>query len=171
MPDGAGLRIGSARTRGSQEPTSRHEQEKSGSERESSVEHPSGGDAADGAVADRGCRGDQARLARVRAADGMLTLCELFDGEAEMIAGPKGRRVTERTHHHWGTTRTPFAPNDELVTPLAGLSGLIYQPPPPPRLAPCYLASIQNGRIARNCVCIALTANSGIGHAVGVNRA
>jgi transposase-like protein len=41
---------------------------------------------------------------------GMLALRELFDGEAEMVAGPKGKHVTGRTHHHWGTTRTslPF---------------------------------------------------------------
>ena len=39
---------------------------------------------------------------------GMLALRELFDGEAEMIAGPKGKHVAARTHHHWGTTRTPL---------------------------------------------------------------
>jgi hypothetical protein len=39
---------------------------------------------------------------------GMLALRELFDGEAEMIAGPKGKHVEGRTHHHWGTTRTPL---------------------------------------------------------------
>jgi putative transposase len=39
---------------------------------------------------------------------GMLALRELFDGEAEMVAGPKGKHVTARTHHHWGTTRTPL---------------------------------------------------------------
>ena len=39
---------------------------------------------------------------------GMLALRELFDGEAEMIAGPKGKHVSHRTHHHWGTTRTPL---------------------------------------------------------------
>ena len=39
---------------------------------------------------------------------GMLALRELFDGEAEMIAGPKGKHVPGRTHHHWGTTRTPL---------------------------------------------------------------
>jgi len=39
---------------------------------------------------------------------GMLALRELFDGEAEMIAGPKGKHVESRTHHHWGTTRTPL---------------------------------------------------------------
>ena len=39
---------------------------------------------------------------------GMLALRELFDGEAEMIAGPKGKHVLNRTHHHWGTTRTPL---------------------------------------------------------------
>ena len=39
---------------------------------------------------------------------GMLALRELFDGEAEMIAGPKGKHAAGRTHHHWGTTRTPL---------------------------------------------------------------
>lgn len=39
---------------------------------------------------------------------GMLALRELFEGEAEMIAGPKGKHVEGRTHHHWGTTRTPL---------------------------------------------------------------
>jgi transposase-like protein len=39
---------------------------------------------------------------------GMLALRELFDGEAEQIAGPKGKHAPERTHHHWGTTRTPL---------------------------------------------------------------
>lgn len=39
---------------------------------------------------------------------GMLALREVFDGEAEMIAGPKGKHAPGRTHHHWGTTRTPL---------------------------------------------------------------
>jgi len=39
---------------------------------------------------------------------GMLALRELLDGEAEMIAGPKGKHVPDRTHHHWGSTRTPL---------------------------------------------------------------
>ena len=39
---------------------------------------------------------------------GMLALRELFDGEAEQIAGPKGKHAPGRTHHHWGTTRTPL---------------------------------------------------------------
>ena len=33
---------------------------------------------------------------------GKMALRELFDGEAEMIAGPKGKHVLGRTHHHWG---------------------------------------------------------------------
>lgn len=42
---------------------------------------------------------------------GMLALQELFAAEAEMIAGPKGKRLPARTHHHWGTAKTtlPFA--------------------------------------------------------------
>lgn len=39
---------------------------------------------------------------------GMLALQELFAGEAELIAGPKGKHLPGRTHHHWGTTRTPL---------------------------------------------------------------
>jgi transposase-like protein len=39
---------------------------------------------------------------------GLLALQELFAGEAEMIAGAKGKHVLGRTHHHWGTTRTPL---------------------------------------------------------------
>ncbi|MCC7538793.1 MAG: IS256 family transposase [Deltaproteobacteria bacterium] len=42
---------------------------------------------------------------------GMLALQELFAAEAAMIAGPKGKRLPARTHHHWGTAKTtlPFA--------------------------------------------------------------
>jgi len=39
---------------------------------------------------------------------GMVALQELFAGEAEMIAGLMGKHVTGRTHHHWGTTKTPL---------------------------------------------------------------
>jgi transposase-like protein len=41
---------------------------------------------------------------------GMLALQELLATEAEMIAGPKGKHVAGRTHHHWGATKTklPF---------------------------------------------------------------
>ena len=37
---------------------------------------------------------------------GMAVLSELLATEAAMIAGPKGKHVSERTHHHWGTTKT-----------------------------------------------------------------
>ncbi len=47
---------------------------------------------------------------------GMLALRELFDGEAEMIAGPKGKHAPERTHHHWGTTRTPLPFGGRVVS-------------------------------------------------------
>lgn len=41
---------------------------------------------------------------------GMLALQELFAAEAARIAGPKGKRLPGRTHHHWGSTMTmlPF---------------------------------------------------------------
>jgi transposase-like protein len=39
---------------------------------------------------------------------GMAVLSELLAAEAATIAGPKGKHVRERTHHHWGTTRTPL---------------------------------------------------------------
>jgi len=38
---------------------------------------------------------------------GMVVLSELLATEAAMIAGPKGKHVEERTHHHWGTASTP----------------------------------------------------------------
>ena len=34
---------------------------------------------------------------------GMVALSELLVTEAAMIAGPKGRHIEGRTHHHWGT--------------------------------------------------------------------
>jgi putative transposase len=39
---------------------------------------------------------------------GMLAPQELFSVEAEAIAGPKGRHVEGRTHHHRGTAKTPL---------------------------------------------------------------
>jgi putative transposase len=39
---------------------------------------------------------------------GMAVLSELLAAEAATIAGPKGKHARERTHHHWGTTRTPL---------------------------------------------------------------
>src|SRR5512143_3409339 len=41
---------------------------------------------------------------------GMLAFRKLMEGEAEQIAGPKGKHNPERTHHHWGTAATllPF---------------------------------------------------------------
>jgi hypothetical protein len=40
---------------------------------------------------------------------GMAVLSELLAVEAVEIAGPKGKQVAGRTHHHWGTTSTPIA--------------------------------------------------------------
>src|SRR6266849_4344223 len=39
-------------------------------------------------------------------AQGLAALDELFREEAVVLAGPKGRHQTARTHHHWGTTAT-----------------------------------------------------------------
>jgi hypothetical protein len=36
---------------------------------------------------------------------GMVVLSELLATEAEQIAGPKGKHVQGRTHHHWGAGR------------------------------------------------------------------
>ena len=38
---------------------------------------------------------------------GMVALAELLATEAAMIAGPKGKHIDGRTHHHWGTATTP----------------------------------------------------------------
>jgi putative transposase len=38
---------------------------------------------------------------------GMVALSELLATEAAMIAGPKGKHIEGRTHHHWGTGSTP----------------------------------------------------------------
>jgi putative transposase len=38
---------------------------------------------------------------------GMVALSELLVTEAALIAGPKGKHIEERTHHHWGTGTTP----------------------------------------------------------------
>jgi putative transposase len=38
---------------------------------------------------------------------GMVVLSELLAAEAAQIAGPKGKHVEGRTHHHWGTATTP----------------------------------------------------------------
>ena len=38
---------------------------------------------------------------------GMVALSELLAKEAAMIAGPKGKHIEGRTHHHWGTATTP----------------------------------------------------------------
>ncbi|HEY3500064.1 MAG TPA: IS256 family transposase [Polyangiaceae bacterium] len=40
---------------------------------------------------------------------GMTVLQELFATEAALIAGPKGKHLPGRTHHHWGTARAPVA--------------------------------------------------------------
>lgn len=39
---------------------------------------------------------------------GLAALDEMLRLEAEGIAGPKGKRVSNRTAHHWGTTKTPL---------------------------------------------------------------
>jgi len=41
---------------------------------------------------------------------GLAALEEVFEADATMIAGPKGRHLPGRSHHRWGTTRTelPF---------------------------------------------------------------
>lgn len=39
---------------------------------------------------------------------GMAALQELLAIDAAAIVGPKGRHVADRTHHHWGTTKTPL---------------------------------------------------------------
>src|SRR5271163_1239558 len=38
---------------------------------------------------------------------GMVALSELLVTEAAAIAGPKGKHLEGRTHHHWGTGTTP----------------------------------------------------------------
>ena len=40
---------------------------------------------------------------------GMVVLSELLVAEAEQIAGPKGKHIEGRTHHHWGTGTTPVS--------------------------------------------------------------
>jgi putative transposase len=39
---------------------------------------------------------------------GLYALQELFAHDAAAIAGPKGKHAASRTHHHWGTARTPL---------------------------------------------------------------
>lgn len=38
---------------------------------------------------------------------GMAVLSEVLAAEAAAIAGPKGKHIAGRTHHHWGSKRTP----------------------------------------------------------------
>jgi len=40
---------------------------------------------------------------------GMVVLSELLVAEAAQIAGPKGKHIEGRTHHHWGTGTTPIS--------------------------------------------------------------
>jgi putative transposase len=47
---------------------------------------------------------------------GMTVLSELLATEAAMLAGPKGKHLPGRTHHHWGTARTPIAFGGRNVT-------------------------------------------------------
>jgi len=39
---------------------------------------------------------------------GMLALQELLDSQAADIAGAKGKHLPGRTHHHWGSAKTPM---------------------------------------------------------------
>src|SRR5258708_9088169 len=39
---------------------------------------------------------------------GMVVVSELLAAEAAQIAGPKGKHIDGRTHHHWGTATTPI---------------------------------------------------------------
>ena len=40
---------------------------------------------------------------------GMVVLSELLVAQAAQIAGPKGKHIEGRTHHHWGTGTTPIS--------------------------------------------------------------
>jgi len=40
---------------------------------------------------------------------GMVVLSELLAAQAAQIAGPKGKHIEGRTHHHWGTGTTPIS--------------------------------------------------------------
>ena len=40
---------------------------------------------------------------------GMVVLSEMLATEAAAIAGPKGKHIEGRTHHHWGTGTTPVS--------------------------------------------------------------
>jgi len=51
---------------------------------------------------------------------GMLALQELLALDAAALAGPKGKHAMNRTHHHWGTTRTPL--------PLGGRNVVVERP-------------------------------------------
>lgn len=51
---------------------------------------------------------------------GMLAFSELLRAEAEIIAGPKGKHMNGRTHHHWGTARTPL--------PFGGRNVIVERP-------------------------------------------
>lgn len=48
---------------------------------------------------------------------GMIALQELLAIDAAALAGPKGKRNAERTHHHWGTTKAslPFGGRNVIV--------------------------------------------------------
>lgn len=51
---------------------------------------------------------------------GIAVLREMLEHDATMIAGPKGRHVGNRTHHRWGTARTPM--------PFGGQNVVIERP-------------------------------------------
>ena len=38
---------------------------------------------------------------------GLEALQRIFLDDAEQVAGPKGKHLPDRTHHHWGSTATP----------------------------------------------------------------
>jgi hypothetical protein len=40
---------------------------------------------------------------------GMVVLSEMLATEMASIAGPKGKHIDGRTHHHWGTGTTPVS--------------------------------------------------------------
>src|SRR5262245_48494695 len=47
---------------------------------------------------------------------GMVALAERLAADAERIAGPKGKHIAGRTHHHWGTGTTSMCYGGRNVT-------------------------------------------------------
>jgi hypothetical protein len=60
------------------------------------------------AAAAAGDERNEEGVAVVRAAHGMVVLSELLAAGAAQIAGPKGKHIEGRTHHHWGTAPRRF---------------------------------------------------------------